>query len=84
VLRVSLLICLVLGPGCAEEPDAPEARGERCETHADCGRVSEGERACGYFPLCVTGRCEVSDSDPGGGSRLIPCPARDAATDRDD
>lgn len=79
MLRVSLLICIAFTTGCAEEPEAPAPRGERCETHADCQRLSLAEeRSCGYFPLCIAGRCEVGETDPGSGSRLIPCPVRDA------
>ena len=85
MLRVSVLIGIALTAGWAEEPEAPEARGGRCETHADCERMSVSDRSCGYFPLCIAGRCEVSENDPGGGSRLIPCSVRDAAaSDRDE
>jgi hypothetical protein len=72
-----LLLCLLLG--CATEPEAPEAAGERCDTHEDCARTGAAAmRRCGRFPICVAGRCELSATDPGGGSRFIVCEPRDA------
>ena len=81
--RVRFALLLGLALGCAEPPEAPPAEGEPCDIDADCRsrRDDAAVPGCGFRPLCIAGRCELSASAPD----LSRCDEPwDAALDRDE